>query len=95
MDLDQRTRRQANIPNNIEGAVVSSVEPNSNAAEAGLRAGDVILEINRQKVKSADEAIALSEKAKPNESILLVVWTPGRGFSGGSTRYIVVEPEKK
>ncbi|HMJ89974.1 MAG TPA: Do family serine endopeptidase [Candidatus Acidoferrum sp.] len=94
-DLDARMRRQANIPNTIEGAIVTSVDPNSNAAEAGLRQGDIILELNKQKLKNADEAIELSEKAKGNESILLLVWTPGRGFSGGSTRYVVVEPEKK
>jgi serine protease Do len=94
-DLDQQMRRRMNIPTSIEGAVVTSVDPNSNAAEAGLRQGDVILEINRQKVRTSDEAIAQSEKAKSGESILLRVWTPGRGFSGGATRYLVVEPEKK
>ena len=91
-DLDQRTRRQMEIPANVQGAVVSAVDPSSTAAEAGLRQGDVIVEINRQKVASAQDAIDLSEKIKSDEQILLRVWSGGR--TGGGTRYIVVEPEK-
>jgi serine protease Do len=94
-DIDRATRRQSNIPNNVEGALVTSVDPDSNAAEAGLRQGDVILEINKQKVRNADDAVALGDKVKSDESVLLRVWTPGRGFGGGSTRYLVIEPPKK
>ena len=35
-----------------EGVVVTDVDPNSPAAEAGLQSGDVILEVNHQAVKS-------------------------------------------
>jgi serine protease Do len=91
-DLDQRTRRQLEIPSNVQGAIVTAVDPASTSAEAGLRQGDVIVEINRQKVANAQEAIELSEKLKSDEQILLRVWSGGR--AGGGTRYIVVEPEK-
>jgi len=60
--LDSRGRRQAEIPNTVKGALVTNVDPESNAAEAGLKAGDVILEINRQPVRSSDESGFLSEK---------------------------------
>src|SRR5439155_2042950 len=56
-DLDARMRRRLDIPNAVRGALVSNVDQDSNAGEAGLRAGDVILEVNRQPVHSADEAI--------------------------------------
>jgi serine protease Do len=36
------------------GVVVASVAPGSAAAAAGLRAGDVILEVNRHAVKNVD-----------------------------------------
>lgn len=75
-DLDARTRRQLGIPARVEGALVSNVDPDSPAANARppLREGDVIVEINRQPVRNADDAVELSEKAK-GDSILLRVWS--------------------
>lgn len=83
-DLDARTRRQFNLPAQLQGAVVVEVDPASAAAAAGLRAGDVILEINRQRVTNADEAVRLSEQVK-NNRVLLRVW------SQGGSRFLVVE----
>ncbi len=91
-DLDSRTRRQFDIPSEVRGALVTNVESDSTAAEAGLRAGDVILEINRQPVRDADDAVQLSEEAK-GRRVLLRVWS-NRGGLGGS-RFLVVEPAKK
>ena len=73
-DLDQNTRSELNIPQNIHGAVISQVAPDSPAYEAGLRAGDVITELNHQPVKNAQEAVADTEKTTGNET-LVKVWT--------------------
>jgi serine protease Do len=40
----------------LRGAVVAEVAPGSAAAAAGVREGDVILEVDRQRIASADEA---------------------------------------
>src|SRR6185503_55672 len=63
-DLDSQSRAQFKIPETVRGVVVLQVEPDSAAGEAGLKAGDVILEINKHAVKSAEEAVRLTEKPK-------------------------------
>ena len=83
-DLDARGRRQFDIPGHVHGALVTDVDPGSTAAAAGLRAGDVIQEINRQPVNGADEAIRLSERIK-SDRVLLRVW------SQGGSRFLVLE----
>ena len=83
-DLDKGMRGQINVPDNVSGAVISEVRPNSPAAEAGLREGDVITEINHHPVKNAQDAVNLTEKPEGNET-LVKVW------SRGGSRYLTVE----
>jgi serine protease Do len=72
-DLDQDARQQLKAPENLHGAVVVDVDENSNSAEAGLQKADIIVEINRQPVASADDAVKLCRQAK-GDKILLKVW---------------------
>jgi serine protease Do len=92
-DLDNATRRQFNVPRDVRGALVVNLDPGSVAAQAGLRAGDVILEIDRQPVRSAEEAVKLSEQAKGGR-VLLRAWSRSETGQSG-TRYIVVEGSRK
>ncbi len=55
-DITPEMARQLRLPAGTQGAVVQSVEPFAPASNAGIRAGDVILEVNRQPVRSAREA---------------------------------------
>ncbi len=57
----------------VQGVVVSSVEPGSPAAEAKLRQGDLIQEVNRHKVKNLREYNQAMETAKKEESLLLLI----------------------
>ncbi|RME68203.1 MAG: DegQ family serine endoprotease [Verrucomicrobia bacterium] len=86
-DLDYRTRRQFGIPRQVTGALVVDVDPNSPAAAAGLRPGDVIVEINRQPVEDADHAVRLSERIEGSR-VLLRVW------SNGMSRYLVIDANR-
>jgi serine protease Do len=75
-DLNPDVRRQYGIPRNVHGALVSSVDEDSNSAKAGLRQGDVVLEINHEPVRNADGAVELSKNASGNR-VLLRVWRDG------------------
>ena len=86
-DLDSQTRSQINAPTNVKGAVVADVSPDSAAYEAGLRRGDVIEEINRKPVASAEDAVKLTENVK-DKKILLRVW------GQGGSRFVVVDESK-
>ena len=82
-DLDPGIRRLFNIPNTLEGALVTEVATDSLAARAGLSPGDVILEINRQRVSTADEAVQFSRELEDGH-VLLRVW------SNGASRYLAI-----
>ena len=86
-DIDAQTRQQFNIPDEVKGAVVVEVDPDSPAAAAGLQPGDVIIEANRIAVANAREAIRATSGATGNR-ILLRVW------SRGAVRYVTVEKGK-
>jgi serine protease Do len=75
-------------PENITGAPVSEVAPGSAAERAGVRPGDVIVEINREPVSSAEDAVNLTTKPK-DPVTLLRVWRDG------STRFVVVDESEQ
>ncbi|KRT71280.1 MAG: peptidase S1C, Do [candidate division NC10 bacterium CSP1-5] len=70
------------------GVLVSSVEPGSPAFRRGLRPGDVILEVDRQPVKSRQDLLAMLEASRPETELLLLVQR------GKSSRFIVIPPTK-
>jgi serine protease Do len=80
--------RQLNLPS-TEGVVVARVEESSAAAEAGIQRGDVIREINRQRVNTMADYERLTKDAKEGDRLtvllqrgpmsLYVAFTVGRG----------------
>ncbi|HTG43527.1 MAG TPA: PDZ domain-containing protein, partial [Verrucomicrobiae bacterium] len=85
-ELNTAARQQFTIPNQVKGALVTDVEADSPGYNAGLRPGDVILEINRKPVKNAEEAVAMTEETK-DDSVLLRVW------SRGGSRFVVLKKD--
>jgi serine protease Do len=91
-DLTASARRELGVPNQIKGACVTDVDPDSNAYKAGLRPGNVIRSIDGQPVEHAEDAVELSAKAK-GDQVLLRVWGREGGMSG--SRYLTVDNTKK
>ncbi|MGH7843755.1 MAG: PDZ domain-containing protein, partial [Candidatus Binatia bacterium] len=63
-----------------EGVVITSVQPQSVAAEAGLRRGDVILEVNRKGIGSIGELRKAVDEIKPGANLLLLVRRSGNSM---------------
>jgi serine protease Do len=83
-DLDHQTRQEYSLPNTVKGAVITQVKPDSASAEAGLRPGDVIQEINHHPVKDAEDAVRLTEHAKDKHTLVRV-------WEKGGSHYVVVD----
>jgi len=72
-----------------KGALVGKVEVGSAAQEQGLREGDLIKEVNRQPVTTADEFKSAVAQVKKGDSVLLRVVRENRAF------YSVLVPKEK
>jgi serine protease Do len=64
--------RQLNLPS-PEGVVVARVEDGSPAAEAGVQRGDVIREINRQRVRTMADYDRLTKDAKEGDRLTVLL----------------------
>jgi len=88
-DLSPGVRDQFQAPSEIDGAVVANVQPGSPADNAGLQKGDVIVEVNRQPVQSAFDAVQALGKINRGQDALVLVWS-----KGGNT-FQVLHPSRR
>jgi len=87
-NLTPDLRQQFNIPTQVKGAAIENVRPASPADDAGLSPGDVILEVNRHAVATADNFVSQVHSVPAGKDILLLVW------SHGGASYRVVHPDE-
>jgi serine protease Do len=73
--LNNMFRNQYNVPDDVEGVLITQTKPRGEAAEKGLSAGDVIVEINQTPVTSTKEFVTAFKKSVKSKrsSILLLV----------------------
>ncbi len=87
-DLTSEIRAQAQLPRDLKGAAIAGVRPGSPADEAGLQPGDVVVQVNRKDVASAEEAVADVHAVPTGKDVLLLVW------SRGGQSYRVLHPDQ-
>ena len=72
--LTPQIARAINVPATVRGVVVTSVDPNSDASEKGIRRGDVILSVNRQAVTTPAAVLSAVDVARrANRTSVLVL----------------------
>jgi len=76
---------QLNLPAGTQGLVVTDVDPNGPAAEAGIQAGDVIQQINQQPIRSTADVGPALQKSAGRPALVLI-------NRGGQTRFVPVRP---
>jgi serine protease Do len=69
------------------GVVVSGVQPDSPADEASIQRGDIIVEINKQQIKSVGDARQALDKSANKQALLLIQ-------RGGNNMYVVLKGDK-
>jgi serine protease Do len=76
-ELTPDVRQQLHIPQQVNGVAVQSVRPASPAEDAGLAPGDVILEVDRKPVTSAEQFVNEAHANPAGKDLLLLVWSQG------------------
>ncbi len=86
-DLTPDVRQQLHLDSDVQGVAVAQVQPGSPAEDAGLSGGDVIMELNRKPVTSADQFRNEVKALPAGKDMLVTVW------ANGGTSFRVVHPE--
>ncbi len=83
--LTPELREQLELEDSVRGVVVTGVEPGSSAAAAGLRAKDVIAEINRKPIRDVADFRRTLQNSKTGDALLILL------FRGGEPLYLAVQ----
>jgi membrane-associated protease RseP (regulator of RpoE activity) len=83
-DVTRTLQRARNLPTE-QGAMVSRVEPGSPADRSGIRRGDVIVEVNGDKIEDSAGLIRTVRRLDSGENARVTLWR------GGSLRTISAE----
>jgi serine protease Do len=78
--VDSRIARYFGLQK-AEGVIISDVKPNSPAAKAGIKVGDIILEVNGSKIQNEDDLIAIVHDARTGDVLKLKVYRDRKTFT--------------
>jgi len=73
-DLDAATMARQQIPSNLQGVLIVDVDSAGPARLARIRAGHVLLEINRHRVASVAEYQAIVASLPPGATVAVMIY---------------------
>jgi serine protease Do len=76
-NLNADLRDQLQLPSEVKGVVVTNVQPGSSADNAGISRGDVILEVNRKPVQTADDVKRELGNVPSGKGAMVLLWSNG------------------
>ncbi len=76
-NLTPDLREQLQLPENVKGVVVMNVVPGSPADNAGISRGDVIVEVNRHAVQTADDVKRELGNVPQDKDAMVLIWSNG------------------
>src|SRR3954469_23523253 len=83
--LTPELAERAKAPKNARGLLVEDVNPDGRAAAAGIQAGDVIQEVNRQAITSVDDLKSALKKTTDKPTLVLI-------SRQGNSLFLTVKP---
>jgi len=87
-NLTPELRDQMQVPSDVQGALIGNVIPGSPADNAGLARGEIIEQVNRKPVKSAEDVKNALSSVPKGQDALVLVWS-----DGASTFRVLHSPE--
>jgi serine protease Do len=75
-ELDREFIERFRLPDDLEGVVVSRVEPMSPAFDAEIDRGHVVLEVNRRPVRTPEEYRRLTNAVRPGDILAVYTYVP-------------------
>jgi len=79
VELNRTLRENFDIPSDVEGVIITSIKPGSEAYNKGLIEGDVIVEANQSRINTTADMIKVIEDVSKSKrsSILLLIQNDG------------------
>ena len=78
-ELDREFAARYGLPSGTEGVVVSRVEPMGPAFDADIKRGHIVLEINRQPVRTIEDYRRLTSRARTGDILTFYLFRPEAG----------------
>lgn len=92
-NLDNHIKSKLNIPEKIDGVIITHVDPKS-PAFPNLRRNDILLEINRNVIRSTEDFNKIVSGSKIKDDLLVLIYRMRTGKLFGSYMYLTI-PFKK